>query len=408
MEEEIVEAMNRTKPSQQYSAVGDHRRRRGASMIVVLVSLIGLIAISSLAIDMGLLWGARTQLQNAADSSALAGAANLVDDSGLTVTVSDAVNASVDLAAMNRAGSHTSLELLSTDVEPGNWSVDTETFDPGVSLLDPTFVNAVRVTARLDDVSNGPIPAVFSRVVGKSAFNVGASAVAYVGFAGGVGPGEVDLPIAVDCCKLKGPNCEADYCETVTANPPNPCDLVSAQDDGVTSVSCLAFHDTEAQNACWTNFSSDSPSVSANDLRSVVREGNETLISGNLEVFLDNGDKAVVMSEIKDRFYGEGAHTSDPSGIDRYSPFDGDADSWVTALPVVECQSEDHCSGGGTGTIVGFVCFEIREVEDAPGKLIRGRFLCPSDPLFSACDIGLSTTGGLDFGLRADIPVLVQ
>ena len=50
-------------------------RRRGATMIVVLGALVSLIAVSSLAIDLGIVWAARTQLQNAADAAALAGAA---------------------------------------------------------------------------------------------------------------------------------------------------------------------------------------------------------------------------------------------------------------------------------------------------------------------------------------------
>jgi hypothetical protein len=43
-----------------------------------------------------------------------------------------------------------------------------------------------------------------------------------------------------------------------------------------------------------------------------------------------------------------------------------------------------------------------------PDKEIRGRFLCPTDPLFEEeCDIPTGS-GGDDFGIRADIPVLVQ
>jgi hypothetical protein len=51
---------------------------------------------------------------------------------------------------------------------------------------------------------------------------------------------------------------------------------------------------------------------------------------------------------------------------------------------------------------------ELREIERPPLNIIRARFLCPDDPLFEECDIGRSVTGGLDFGVRADIPVLVR
>jgi uncharacterized membrane protein len=41
-------------------------------MIVVLVSLVALLVTSALAIGAGMVWAARTQLQNAADAAALA------------------------------------------------------------------------------------------------------------------------------------------------------------------------------------------------------------------------------------------------------------------------------------------------------------------------------------------------
>ena len=63
------------------------RRSSGISMIVVLVSLVALLMTSALAIDAGMVWSARTQLQNAADAAALAGADQLVDASGSSVTL---------------------------------------------------------------------------------------------------------------------------------------------------------------------------------------------------------------------------------------------------------------------------------------------------------------------------------
>ena len=253
-------------PQQLCSVRARDRRRRGSTMILVLGAMIALIAVSALAIDVGIIWAARSQLQNAADAGALAGAASMIDPTGPTVTLNAAIDASVELAAQNVGGSNMSLELAREDVALGNWDISTESFDPGVSLIDPDVVNAVSVTTRLDGVSNGPVPAFFSRVVGRDSFDVGANAVAYLGFAGGVGPGEVELPIAIDCCKLKGPNCEDDFCSTVATSPPNACDLVSPQEDGVTSVSCLEFHATTEQNACWTNFDTESASVAASDL----------------------------------------------------------------------------------------------------------------------------------------------
>jgi hypothetical protein len=112
--------------------------------------------------------------------------------------------------------------------------------------------------------------------------------------------------------------------------------------------------------------------------------------------------------ELGNAFYGNGKYGNDRRGEDRYFPKDGVSDSWVQGMPVVECQDGDHCAGGENARIVGFVCIEIREIEDPPENLLRVRFLCPDDPLFDECDFGRSTTGGLDFGIRAEVPVLVR
>lgn len=377
-------------------------------MVIVLVALVALIAMSSLAIDVGLLWAARTQLQNAADAAALAGAMNLIDPDGPTVTAGAATNAAVQVCGQNGAIGTDSIALPTSDVVIGDWDLDTSTFDPNVVLTDPDAVTALNVSARLDNVANGPVPAFFAKILGRQTFDVGAIATAYLGFAGRLGPGEIELPIVIDCCKLRGSDCSQDYCDTITTNPPNPCDLADPQNDGVTTVSCLEFHPTTDQNACWTQFDESHPSINTNDLRDVIEDGNPIDLSNVMSIFLDNGDKAAVVQELSNAFYGDGKYSSEPRGEDRYDPINGVSDSWVQGITVVECQDETHCASGSTARIVGFVCMEIREVETSPRNLIRTRFLCPDDPLFTECDIGRTGTGGLDFGIRADIPVLVR
>src|SRR5262249_27794783 len=53
------------------------QRRSGAVLPIVTVCLIGLMAVTALAIDIGLMVVARSQCQNAADIAALAGARTL-------------------------------------------------------------------------------------------------------------------------------------------------------------------------------------------------------------------------------------------------------------------------------------------------------------------------------------------
>jgi Flp pilus assembly protein TadG len=392
---------------------GRRRRRdeRGVAMVTVLVALVALIAAGALAIDVGLVWASRTQLQNAADAAALAGGANLIDKSGPSVTLADAEAAVLGQAGLNPSvAAPGGVAVDTADITYGHWDLDTRTFDPGVDLSDPDAVNAVNVVTRSDGAVNSPVPAFMARVLGRQDFSVGAEATAYLGFAGRVGPGRLDLPIAIDCCKLRGPDCEADYCETITTNPPNPCPLTSTAPahQGAATVTCLEFHNTEEQNACWHVYDGDSPSINTPDILDIVETGYQQEVESLFPIYVDNGTKTPVIDEIQARMQGEGGYVGNAAGSDRYPPLDGYNDSWVVGFPVIECQSETHCAGGTVADMVGFVCFEIREVEVTPEKLIKGRFLCPDDPLFAECPIGPTGSGGEDFGIRADFPVLVR
>lgn len=389
------------------STTGKGRRREGGTaMVTVVGALASLIAVSALAIDVGLIWTARNQLQNVADAAALAGAATMIDLSGPSVTLASSDAAIADIAGRHSAVATASVAIDPGDVTYGSWDPVSRSFDGAVDLSDPDQVSAVSVAARLDGGPNSPVPAFMSRILGRNAFDVGADATAYLGFAGSAAPGMVNLPIVIDCCKLKGASCSSDYCATVASNPPNPCPLDSPQMDGITEVSCLQFQNTADQNACWTEFESSSSAVNTSDLIHIVENDVQVEVSVSYPIYVDNGDKTPMISEINDRFQGNGAYPGD--GIDRYEPKDGVADSWVVALPVIECQTGIHCSGGSPAKIVGAVCFEVREVVVTPDKIIRGRFLCESDPLYDECDLGPTVTGGLDFGIRADIPVLVR
>jgi Flp pilus assembly protein TadG len=382
-------------------------------MLTVVVALLALLAGASLAVDVGLVWAARTQLQNAVDAAALAAAANMIDFSNPAnpvVTEGAAQAAAVDQASQNEAVSEDSVNVLNADIVLGNWNLDTSTFDTGVDLGDPAQVTAVEVTASLDGTANTAVPALLSRVLGRSSFTVSSDAIAYLGWAGSAAPGTVSLPIAIDCCKLKGGSCDDEYCSDGEVNtPPNPCDLDVFQDEGENTVSCLEFHATAEQNACWTVFEEDSPSVSASKLLGVVENGNEFEVSVGKEYYVDNGDKTPVIQEIADRFYGNPPY-KEPAGGDIYAPINDppQADSWVIKLPVIECQTDDRCAGGNGAELRGFVCFEVREVVPTPDKIIRGRFLCPSEEIAVDCYNSGSGSGGIDVGIRAGTAVLVQ
>ena len=89
--------------NQRNQLPASRRRQLGAVMVTVLVALGGLLAFSALAIDGSYLWAARTQMQNAADSAALAAGRSLIDTTGPSVTLAASEAAATDYGSRNRA-----------------------------------------------------------------------------------------------------------------------------------------------------------------------------------------------------------------------------------------------------------------------------------------------------------------
>ena len=371
------------------------RYERGSVVIFVVLALGALIGLAAWATETGRAWQVKSSLQSIADAAALAGVGNLLSADFQTVDPTAARTAATSYGPQhNVLGS--ALTIDDGDVATGSWDLDARSFTPLPGSTDPDVVRAVRVRTRRDDSANGPMPTILGRAIGVDSVRVNSEAVAYWGFAGTGGPGVADLPIAIDCCSISGSACTQNYCDTISSSPPNACPLAS----GATA-SCLEFHSTGEQNACWTQFDGDHPSINTADLLDIVEAGNSTEIDG--PVYVDNGDKVPVIAEIGDRFEGTGGY--DPAGTDTNG--DGKVDSWVVTLPVVQCQNPGpHCGGGSPQTVVGFVCFDIHEVLVTPDKIIKGDFVCPTDP---RCDTkGLGPGGTIPGAISAQYPVLVN
>ncbi|UCG04935.1 MAG: hypothetical protein JSV83_13495 [Desulfobacterales bacterium] len=189
--------------------------QRGVSAVIIAICLIMLVGFIALAIDVGHLMVARNELQNAADAGALAGAGNLYLDDGTAVNPNanqfgyDAAIANLSERVpveVNWPGENTG------DVQRGHWSFGLGAlprgFYPNASLdtvdlwnatteeLDANlnFINAVRVRTRRHST---PIASYFARIFGFQSFQGSAEAVAYIGFAGTLTDDAVGAPIAI-------------------------------------------------------------------------------------------------------------------------------------------------------------------------------------------------------------------
>ena len=152
-------------------------RRRGATAVLVVVTLPVLIGMATLAVDVGYMHVVVAETQNAADAGALAGISVFTTSSGTAQERSE--------LAAQRAREYVGRNVSTppstgteTNVQFGTWDADTATFNAltGDAL---SGANAVRIV-----VTQGGMPHFFANFFGKSDFSITREAVAAKGSSG--------------------------------------------------------------------------------------------------------------------------------------------------------------------------------------------------------------------------------
>jgi Flp pilus assembly protein TadG len=139
------------------------RSQSGAVLIFVAVSMIGLLAFASIAVDYGVMWTGRSEAQNAADAGAIAGAHSLVLSEG---------DARAREAALKTTMAH---RVFGQMVPAARVTVT-------VPFFCPTPYNVPPVQACIKVVVTRPdTPTFFAKVVGVNSQTVNAMAVAMAG-----------------------------------------------------------------------------------------------------------------------------------------------------------------------------------------------------------------------------------
>jgi Flp pilus assembly protein TadG len=199
--------------------------QRGAVIAVVAGLMFVFMAMAMLALDIGHLYIVRNELQNAADAGALAGVRVLYNPDG---TINTDANTVARNAAIANKSEKLPVEVLDIEVQRGHWTFDPDNpnsgvFTPSDSLapvslpyptpsnpflylnqLDgttgPIFINAVRIMTRRGGTPGGSQAKLFfAGLWGYLGFDLGAKAIAYIGFSQPIEPEAVDKPIAI--CK---------------------------------------------------------------------------------------------------------------------------------------------------------------------------------------------------------------
>ncbi|MCE8015754.1 hypothetical protein HOP62_06625 [Halomonas sp. MCCC 1A17488] len=329
---------------------GSPRRQGGVSIVLVTLALFMLLAFTALSVDGGNLFVARNELQNASDAGALAGARFLYVKDGSRVNDGtepyDGVNyKSAEAWATEAAQSNNSqketVEVLS--VQRGHWSFglapgSTRGFTPNMSDVEPvdlagktaeeldsnpSFINAVEVVTARDQT---PVEAFFGRVLGfDEGYKASARAVAYIGFAGKLRPEDVDQPIAM--CR-----------EAITDGDTYSCDVGRFIPEG-------------DQTGGWTNFQhDDSGASSASELKALIcGDGNPEEMRFGEDISTNNGQVQAAFQALYDCWVEE----TDKERL------------WNLTLPVVDCQDGIAPSN----PLVGAVNLNIAWIVDQANKI---------------------------------------
>jgi Flp pilus assembly protein TadG len=298
------------------------KNERGVTAVVVALVLFPLVALTALAIDIGHLYVVDNELQNAADAGALAGARYLYNDDGTLVNTGANLIAR-DAAIANRS-ENSPVEVNwsggnSGDVQRGHWRFADSTFTPNAStdpvdLWDVTevelddnldFINAVRVTTRREAT---PAASFFARIFGYEGFGLNSEAVAYLGFAGSLTPFDVDQPIAI--CR-----------ESILQGNEYSCNVGRMINSG----GDITTHQTGG----WTNLSQDSActgGTNAQEVRSLVcGDGNPDVLRLGDDMATSGGDIQSAFNQL----------------IACWKSETGQAQPWNMTLPVVTCPSNN-------------------------------------------------------------------
>ena len=337
------------------------RGQSGAMAALAAFMLTALVGLTGAAVDLGLLYSTKGELQNAADAAALAGAATMVsfgENGEISVQPNTAVATAQQVSLANQAHG-VNLSLRSDDAVIGYWDTATDAFDPGLSgSSDPNDITGFRATVRRDELANGPVNTFFAGLVGYGSVGLHATSTAFLGWAGLADAAAVDLPLAIHASALTeadSPKCGAE----------------------------LLFNNENSETAEWTSFFT----WPTNDV-TVRKYVNGTLQSPALKVgdsinVINGNLSTATINALADRFQAQGADTDG----------DGAADSWEVLVPVVEPGSTSTMS-----KVVGFAHLVLTEADSS-----RVRF-------FLQCDRALigSNSGGENYGTRATVPSLIQ
>jgi hypothetical protein len=144
--------------------------RKGFSLVYSLILLMALFAFASLAVDLGRVQVAKSQMRAAADAASRNGAVNLING------VDSAIAAAIDAADDNTVDGKPLKLDRNLDIEIGYWNSGTRSFTKLTGSAQAN-ANAVRVIGRRIAARKEGVPTLFAQLIGRGSCDVTAESI---------------------------------------------------------------------------------------------------------------------------------------------------------------------------------------------------------------------------------------
>ena len=421
------------------------RNQKGTVVVIVAILLIAIMAFTALAIDVGRYMVVQNELQNIADSAALAGCRvlgniyqNLPISSQQNYTCNSDDQTSIITAARTVASRNQSVEVDSFTIMPedviiGIWNRDTNTIIPTLDQPD-----AVRVISRRDGVANPLIAAIFARIIGKDTMQASKEATAALTGQSTTEPGEIELPIGISSYFFPEDDPDGRCNDFIVFNPTNDPDScagwnsydISPPNDNLLRNILNGDPISPATTADETEFNFIGGNLSNPTFDALLslfqRRGYDTRADGVTPVAIEesydddgnfiqqpitgsltpeDGDVVPIAEDGLPLYETDGSIRLDEDDIplEQAQYPDGtlrNLHRWETTVVVYEW---DTCDNPNTSiTIAGYTKIVMTNVITAPDKRIEGEIMCN---LYSQFD---TRGGGGEFGVKGTIPGLVK
>jgi hypothetical protein len=353
------------------------KKNKGNIAIISAILLLPILGFCALALDIGYAFVLKNEIQNAADATALAAAACLVNRTecgNQNARFPDWSTAETNGTSFLNKNSVENIPLTSANVQAGYWNFSSPELGLQSTSITPTLNDVPAIQVRIEKsqlINNGGSPVIFSQFIGIPEIPLSAVSIAVISGPSGVGAGSL-FPIAIAKCLYDN------YWNPATSSPklatqtnPSGFDLPQIIGEPYKFKITSSYKVGSCEAGQWTTFLVDNNS--ANYLRTLITNGNP--VSTNIldKTWIQTGSQTTLYPDIQ------------------ACSATGNKKCQYVFIPVVQ-----FLNAHAFNPVIAFACVQILSAVGGSGKYAVVQMSAES----TKCQIGGASGGGPNYGAR--------